>query len=379
MRTINIALLMLFFSVFLFSADKPALVVKNKTLDLPKYENYRKNEIPNYDPEFKIQFSQKDEIMLSFFQRSKHPVLTIKDDQGKASLFFNIILLSGEDGKLINKVEWPAVGELDWVERLHYGSRIYPLPDNGYVGMFHKRLQVLDSALNVIYDKLLERLPERYVYDIFPPSHGTFFALCQSNKRYSGENDIIDSDTFKVVDKVSGGIVDIWGDKLLMVGFSEKNKINSLYEKRIGSIYDGFHLKIDNYTDAKFTHNGAAIVLSYKGQSPPYAQHYWLTIENGMAGNPVLVDGEFVNTLVTAREAPVFAVRSAKSRLFDRGGAGWINVYDINSKQKLLQTKTYNDNFDYALSSDGRILALFVHEKRKIEIYKVPESGNKKK
>jgi len=379
MRTINIALLMLFFSILLFSADKPALVVENKTLDLPKYESYKTNERPNYSPEYKIQFSPKDEIMLSYFQRSKQPMLTIKDDPKTSGLSFIVLFFSKEDGKLINKAEWPIEGELDWIERLYYGSCIYPLPDSGYVGMFNKHLQVLNSPLNVIHDRLLERLPYPNGYNIFVPPHGTLFALSKGNKRYSRENEIIDSDTFKTVDKVSGGIVDIWGDKLLMVSLSDGN-IDYLYEKRIGSSSNVFHLKIDNYTDAKFTHNGAAIVLGYKGHiPPPYAEHYWLKIENGKAGNPVFVEGGFATDLVAARKTPVIAICAGKSRSFDRAATNWINVYDINTQQKILQTKKYNDTIDYTLSSDGRILAVFVHEKRKIEIYKVPESGNKKK
>ena len=380
MRANKMVLFILFFSVFVFSADKPAWVVKNKTMDLPEYESYRTKERPNYNPEYKIQFSPKDEIMLSYFQRSNQPVLTIKDDPKTSGLSFNVLFFSKEDGKLINKAEWPVEGELDWIERLHYGSRIYPLSDSGYVGMFNKHLQILDSSLNVIHDRLLERLPERQVYDIFAPSHGTFFALWQSNKRYSGENDIIDSSTFQTVDRVSGGIVDIWGDKLLMVSLSEKGNITSIYEKRIGSSSYGFQLKIDNYKGAKYTYNGAAIFLGYKGNiPPPYAEHYWFIIENGKVGNPVFVEGGFATTLVTARKAPVVAITVAKLRLFDRGGTGWINVYDINTKQKLLQTKKYNDSYDYALSSDGRILVVFIHEKRKIELYKVPAPGDIKK
>jgi len=379
MRSMKIAILVLLFSTHVFAADKPVLVINGKPLDLPQYEDYGKNERPNYEPEFNIQFSPKDEIMLSFFQRGKKPVLKIKDSQETSGLFFVTLFLSKEDGKLINKAEWPAAGELDSSERVRYGSRIYPLPDNGYVGMFNKRLQVLNSSLNAIHDRLLERLPEKkYVYEIYAPSHGTFFALMQGYKRFLGENDIIDYVTFKTVDRVSDRIVDIWEDKLLLVGFSG-NKINYLFEKRIGSSSEGFRLKIENFEDAKFAHNGAAIVLSYRGQFPPFAQHYWFTIENRKVGNPVFVEGEYVNRLVVARAAPVFAVSASKSRLFDRGASGKINVYDINTQQMLLQTKTYNDDYDYALSSDGRSLSVFLYEKRKIEIYKVPAPVAKKK
>ena len=200
----------------------------------------------------------------------------------------------------------------------------------------------------------------------------------QSDKSLTGPYYIIDYETFKTVEKVNNGIVDIWRDKLLLVDLSDGN-ISSLFEKRIGSSSNGFQLKIDNFTDAKFAHNGAVIVLSYKGQFPPFAQNYWFTIENGKIGNPVFVEGEYVNILVPARKAPVFAVSASKSRLFDRGASGKINVYDINTQQRLLQTKTYNNEYDYALSSDGRSLAVFIREKRKIELYKVPSlSGTKK-
>ena len=376
----KIALLTLFFSASVFAADKPALVIEGKKLDLPEYENYIRNERPGYESEYKIQFSPKDDIMLSFFTRSKQPVLTTKDKPETAGLFYNVLFFSKEDGKLVNKVEWPAVGELDWIERLQYGSRIYPLPDNGYVGIFKKKLQVLDSSLNVVHDRVLERFPEqKYVYGIQAPSHGSFFSLWQTDKRYSGENEIIDSNTFKTVDRVSGGIVDIWGDKMLLVGFSD-TRIRNVIEKKIGSSSDRFNIKIDNYTSARFVYNGDAVVLTYRGNiSPPYAQHYWFTIENGKAGSPVFVEKGYTTYLVVARKAPVIAINVSKLRSFDRGDTGWINVYDINTKQILLQTKKYNDSYDFVLSSDGRSLALYIHEKRRIELYKIPEPGSKKK
>ena len=378
MRIMKITILVLLFSTSVFAADKPAWVIEAKTLDLPQYEYYGKNERPNYDPKFKIQFSPKDEIMLSFFQRSKKPVLTIKDSHEMSGLSFVTLFLSKEDGKLINKAGWLAAGELDWWERAGYGSRIYPLPDNGYVGIFNKRLQVLNSSLDVIYDRLLERLPQGYVYGINAPSHGTFFALEQSDKSLTGPYDIIDCETFKTVARVNGGIVDIWKDKLLIRSYMG-SKITHLFERRIGSSSEDFHVKIDNFEDAKFAHNGSAIVLSYRGQFPPFAQYYWFTIENGKTGDPVFVEGEYVNRLVVARTGLVFAVSASKSRLFDRGASGKINVYDINTQQMLLQTQTYNDAYDYALSSDGLSLAVFLREKRKIEIYKIPASVAKKK
>ena len=380
MRLTNIVLVMLFFPILLFAADKPALVIEGKKLDFPEYENYIRNERPGYEPEYKIHFSSKDEIMLSFFKRTKQPVLTLKDNPETAGLSFNVLFFSKEDGKLINKAEWPAVGELDWIERLQYGSRIYPLPDNGYVGVFNKHLQILDSSLNVVHDRVLERLQEqKYVYGIQAPSHGSFFSLWKTDKRYSGEKEIIDSNTFKTIGRISEGIVDIWGDKMLLVGFSG-NDINYVYEKRIGSTSDGFNIKIDYYTDAKYVHNGTAIVLGYRGNIlPPHAKHYWFTIENGKAGNPVFVGKGFATYLVTARKAPVVAIIIAKLRSFDRGAARCINVYNTNTQQMLLQTKTYNEEFDYVLSADGKSLAVFFKTQKRIELYKIPEPGSKKK
>ena len=105
----------------------------------------------------------------------------------------------------------------------------------------------------------------------------------------------------------------------------------------------------------------------------------WFTIENGETSNPVFLEGETAQNLVPARQAPVVAIKTSKLRAFDLGGAGWIDVYNINTQQRLLRTKTHKEGTYYALSSDGRSLAVFLGAQRKIELYKIPVPGSKKK
>jgi hypothetical protein len=211
------------------------------------------------------------------------------------------------------------------------------------------------------------------------PLHGTSFVFKQLGRLFSGEHEIIDYDTFKTVDTVNGGVHDIWRDKLLIAGFSG-DKIDHLLEKKTGgSSDDGFYLKINGFTEAKFLYDGTAIVVGYTGRRSD-AQFYWFTIENGKTSNPVIYEkGKNVGGAVPARQAPVVAIVASKSRAFDRNSIGWIEVYDINTQQKLLQTKTYKDGFRYTISDDGRSLAVLRTEKRKIELYTVPEPGAKKK
>ena len=373
---IKFVVLMLFFSASLCAADRPVWVIDAKTLNLPQYEDGDNNNEFGFNPRFRIQFSPKDEIMLSFLQRSKQPMLTIRDKPETSGTSFNVLFLSKEDGKLINKAEWP-VENLQWFQHWSYGPRIYPLPDNGYVGMFNMRLQVLDSSLNIVRNRLLERLPEPNGYTFSVPLHGTFFVLRKGFNTFMGPYDIIDYSTFEIADNVNDGIIDVWRDKLLIAGRTGNN-IDRLFERTIGGAPGGFHLKIDGFRDAKFAHNGAVIVLGHTGGRGQAIQYYWFTIENGETSKPVFVEGEVVRNMVLARNAPVVAIEASRSRAFDRGTTHWVSVYDINTQQRLLQTRTRNEAAHYALSSDGRYLAVFWRTRRTIELYRVPEPSTKK-
>ena len=391
MRVIKIVSLILFFSVSAFAADKPTRTVKTKTLELPEYKSYSPYNLI-YRPEYKIHFTSNDEIMICFFQRNTQSAPEGKSTTETSEMSFVVLLLSKEEGKLISKKEWPIAGEPSWEQRLKYA--IYPLPNGGYAALFDGHMQVLDSSFNTIHDRLLDRLPQGYRYGISVPAQGTAFVL-DSGVEY----ELINFNTFKTVGSLNASIPirDIWGDKLLlrsidredgiMEGLFQSNDTYNLYERKIGGSYGGYHLKINTQLlrDEKFIYNGNVIILSRAGYT--YGrQDYWFTIENGKTGNPVFVGekrrfndpGEGIGSALPARQAPVVAVSAHKHRSFDRGNYYWLEVYDTNTGQKILETKTYNQGIYCALSADGRTLVVFIEEKGTLEFYKVPAASGSK-
>ena len=382
MRLIKFILLILFFSVSAGAADKPARTVKTKTLGLPEYKSYSKLSPLSYRPEYRLHITANDEIMLSYFQLNAPTAPTDKSTPETSGISFVVLLLSKEDGKLINKKQWPIAGESSWEQRQKY--IMLPLPDGSYAALINGRLQVLDATFSIIHDRLLDRLPQGYRYNISVPLQGAFFVL-DSGVEY----EIIDYSTLKTVKRLSASIPirDIREDKLLLRS-EDVDGAYHLYERKTGDSYSGYYLKINRLLlrDEKYIHNGNVIILSRAGLQ--YGrQDYWFTIENGETGNPVFAGGkrrfnnlgEGIGGATPARRAPVVVIACSKSRSFDRGNFGWMEAYDTNTGQKLLETKTYNDWVVAVLSADGRTLAVFIEKKGNLEFYNIPAPGSKKK
>jgi len=391
-------LLMLLFSVYAGAADKPARTVATKTLELPDYKSYSLFN-SNYRPEYRMYFTANDEIMLRFFQRNTPPVSTDKSTPETSVMSFVVLLLSKEDGKLINKKVWPIAGDPSWEQRQKYA--IYPLPDGGYTALLDGHLQVLDTSFNIIHERLLDRLPQRYRYSISVPLHGKYFILSSGV-----EYEIIDYNTFKTVKRLNTSIPinDIWEDKLLLrftetaesVSYwsTEDDNIKYLFEKTIGGSLSNYYFKNTRLRGGKYLYNGSIMILS----SPEFSsevlssikrfmtqrQDYWFTMENGNTSNPVFITyiftpGEGIGGIEPARRSPIVVIGASKLRGWDLGYAAWLEVYDIKNQRKLLQTKTYNDAIDYVLSADGRTLVVFTEKKGKLEFYNVPPPRSKKK
>ena len=358
---------MLYFSVSACVTIKPARIVKTHAFGFPEYKSYSYTGF-EYRPSFKMQISSNDEILLSFFQRAPADKIMPK----ASGISFVALLISKEDGELIGKIERPIDGNPDWLELQRYYYGIYPLPDGCYVGLFNRNLQVFDSLFNIIHEKTLDRLPGGYRYDIFTPLQGPFFALQQG-----AECEIIDYATFKTVDKFDISkirIRDIMGDKLLIRYDDSDNNVRYLFEKKIGEedSSDDVYLKINNLSGEKFNYNGSITVLS-----GPARGQYWFTMENGETGNPVFIPSALgIGGPDPARRAPVVAISVYADRGWDLGNTSWVEVYEVTTGQKLLHTGKYNDGFSYALSSDGRTLAVFMERKGEIELYEIPAPAN---
>jgi len=383
MRVVKLVLLILLFSISAGAADKPARTVKTQTLGLPEYKSYiNLSPSNNYRPDYSMHFTANDEIMLSYFQLNTPTAPTDKSTRETSTMSFIVLLISKGDGKLINKKVWQIDGEPSFGQRRKYA--ILPLPDGGYAALLNGRLQVLDAAFSIIHDRLLDRLPQRYGYKISVPLQGTFFVL-DSGVEY----EIIDYSTFKTVKRLSASIPirDIWEDKLLLRS-EDAHAAYYVYERKIGGSPRSYNLKMDRLLlrGEKFIHNGNSIILS-RSELQSGRQDYWFIIENGETGVPVFVGGkrrfkpgEGISPVAApARRAPVVSISCYKERRFDLGDFSWTEVYDTNTGQKLLETKTYNDAAHRVLSADGRTLAVFIEKKGKLEFYDIPAPGSKKK
>ena len=61
----------------------------------------------------------------------------------------------------------------------------------------------------------------------------------------------------------------------------------------------------------------------------------------------------------------------------DRDPLDWIVVHDLRTREALLSTPACDDLVSYALSSDGRYVAVLTS--RRLELYAVPEAGVRKR
>jgi len=360
-------------SLFASAADKPAWTIDNKKMNLPQ-KTYSYKE-PMDDPDYKVQFTPDDKILISFFESRPQTELVTKNKPEKSGRIFVVLLLSRETGELIRRVEWPVLGESTPSQQTRYGSRISPLHSGGYVGIFNKRLQVLDSSFNVLHDKPLETPQINVVlFNLIAPLRGQYFVV-----RFA-ENDspiieIIDSKTFKTVErlnmKTQDSIVDIWEDRLLATGFPNSIYERRFFDKKIGATqWNDLGLVHGRLARAIYIYNGTIIVAGYSGQAPN-TKGFWFAIEGEKRSDLIfsgLVFKPSRNTsIVAAGDSYLSAIRS----VFDHDSKDWIRAYDLSTQQALLTTKRYSSSniVDYAISPNGDSIVLMT--KKKIELYNV--------
>jgi len=382
-------LLIFIIPVSLMAKEKPTWVLNASDLNLPAYERSGKKE-RGFNPNFHIQFSQNNEIILSFVQKKIQTELATKDDPQKSGASFVALFLSKENGKLIKKFEWPILGETDWWAQSFRGSRIYPMPSGEYVGIINNHLQILDSSLKVIHDRILTPDEKLYVYEITTPLAGSSFVFTQKSSDFETNNEIIDIKTFKTIEKIrmrNLKIQDIWNDQVLAFALSEENE-EYLYvlKKKIGEAWNDSRLKMNSRISAKFAYDGSVVIKNHIGSHPanPESKHYWFSIEDGQIGEQtVFHPSENIVALQPAQNAPYVLFEIDKlsdmKKVLDFGSVGWVEIYDLVTRQKLLETDTWKEQIDCSLSIDGRNLVVFLKSKRKIEFYHVPTPEEKPK
>jgi len=379
---------MLLPSTTLFAADKPAWTIDYKKLNLPQHPKPVKigNEVP-HEPGYKIQFTPDNNVLVSFWERRQQTELVTKNSPEKSGTFFVVLILSEETGELIRRIEWPVLGESAFGGyRFRHGSCIYPLPSGGYVGIINRRLQVLDSSLNIIHDRVLET-PKDGRYELITPLYGQYF-IFKHREGYSDETgwaiwitEIIDSKTFKTIDRVNlpnSEVWDIWGDRLLAINFPNEHYERRLLVRKVGEIqWNDLGLTQGGYSEAKYIYNGTIIVTDVSRQSPG-RKGFWFTIEEGKKSDPVFKDRLIFKP---SWNTPIIANRvgkeSALREALDLDTPLWIEAYNINTKQIELATKKYTNMVGHAISPDGNSIAVMTT--KKIELYNVNSKKNKKK
>ena len=221
-RCIHSFLLLLLVSSAAFAANKPAWTRGAK--EFVAFQKWASDTGESSSrSHFRLVFSPSDEIIVSFVQSSAlgQPV-TAKDAQA----VFVLLFISPKDGTLIKRIEWPLDKKPDYWFRDE--TLIKPLPEGGYVVVINDHLLILDSDLNVRYDKVLENNAQKIKdYKIFAPFAGPFFIL--EHGHYKRE--IIDSRNFRVIENLDGQsfkIRDISGDTVIVLQDGEECQYLSL-------------------------------------------------------------------------------------------------------------------------------------------------------
>jgi len=373
--------LMVYFSATMFAADKPAWTIDYKKLNLPKHpKSVEVGKEVNHDPAYKVQITPDNIVLISFWERRSQTKLATNDSPDKSGSVFVVLLLSSVTGEVIRRIEWPVIGESLRGQKFSYGSRIYPLPSGGYVGIINRHLQIHDSSFDIVYDRVLERYIDA-MYDIIVPLHGKFF-IFKSWEEPNWVFEIVDSEIFKTVERLNlpTYFMEIWGDKLFIMDRPVTQEIH-FYEKMIGAsqwnvlgLLQGIF-----YPKSGYIYNGTIIVTGSIKEMPD-TKGFWFKINNGKNSETVF---EGIGISKPSRNAPIIAnkrgVLSDFRRTFDMDSKDWIEAYDLNTRQVLLATKRYSasDIVDYAISPDGDSIVLMT--KKKIELYNVNPKKDKKK
>ena len=382
-----IMVFMLLFSSAVFAADKPNWTIDYKRLNLP--QNAKPVEIGkeiNHDPKYKVQFTPDNKVLISFWERRPQAELASKDMPEKSGTIFVVLLLSRETGELIRRVEWPVLGETLPGQQIGYGSRIYPLPSGGYVGIINRHLQVLDSSFYVIHDRVLNILGSG-MYNIVMPLSGRFFILDVRYSLFKRTSEIIDSITFKIIERFDVpdfGILDIWENHLLaLVRSNENSNRIDILKGEIGGTWNVLaqNLSYGRYMGSgkkSFIYNGAIVIEDIIGQMP-LTKGIWYMIEDGKRSDQIYKGLLFKPSWNT----PIVAVKGVElsdfRRALDLDSKDWIEAYDLSTQQVLFKTRKYSasDIVDYTISPNGDSIVLMT--KKKIELFNVPAHGAKKK
>ena len=367
----------------LFAGDNPLWVIDIKPPGKSGNQFSYLHELNKSGSGVKVYFSHENDILITFSRYEVPDNRKIKNAKNSKPTVFVALLINGETGNLIKRVEWS-------VDKSIASSDVYihAFPEGGYLLRIGGNLQALDSSLSVIHRRTLAPLPPEQAYNIIMPRLGYYFVVDQNINGRDRIYEIMDWRTFETVEKMNASdfrIKDIWNDRLLGIDLLRAGKYRWLLEKKMGdSSWTNFQIDSPRLQDAKFIYNGAIVVTCSMDDSGLFGPSFWFIMEDGKRSDPVYYgknDKERMGEIVPTAKSPVIAVYAYKlsdMRMFlDIGLAGtfWRDYWDVTTRQRLLRIKVEKDEVDCELSSDGR--KLVVLKKKKLEMYDLPTTPAK--
>jgi len=349
-----------------------------------------------------IEFDSSGDLLLSFFRcASGCRPITYRPATFPPATAFVAVLLAGSDGHVIRKNEWPLVREIDSGPQFRHRSRLRALVGGGFIGVIGNRIEILDSSFKVLRERCLdcEYQDLDHFYSVVSARAGQLAMLDRMSWTEPGDHhhtEVVDVRTLTAVDAwdaTSVRLESLRDDRVLAVrranrpstpspvGVPAPYQPDEIIEKRVGSPWQQTGLKLNSGYQARFVGDDEIVWTGNRG-----AAQCWAVIAGARAtGNPVCyADGEadFISTR-PADNAPIIAVHlsslhNLRAALdFTKGTLSWVVVHDLSTGRRLLVTRKRYDERDYALSSDGRYLAVLTE--KKLEVYAVPGPSHSKK
>lgn len=364
----------------LLAADDPLWKLDSKTLGIPKMwvDSQAKGE-SRYS-RIRLQFTAGDEIVISFHQKRKQIGLVTKNTPEHSGSVLASLFISKIDGMVKNQKEWPVIGESGLWEQLRRGSRLQLLPSGYYIGIINCRLQLLDPTLSLLHDRMLDRQQR---YDLITPITGPYFILSYVDNELNRDDydvEIIDSRTFTTVEKMAVpdnvSIRDIWEDRMLAIAGSEQNGYH-IKERRVDGPWNDIGSTGEEYKHARYTSYGKIAVTRHLPVSLRCCDSWFIMDGRNTNEACVYSNEEMIQDIMMAPHASIIAVKISKwsgtRAALDLNAVSWVVIHDIKTRRVLLKTKAQEGMIDYALSPNGRSLAILTE--KKLEMYIVPEAN----
>ena len=194
---IAIVFFMLQTAILLFAGDKPLWIIDINPKGTLRAQFHYLQELNNPNSNIIAGFTSENDVLITFFRHGMLDNRKTKNINNSKPTAFVALLVHGETGELIKRVEWP-VDESIASGEIHFRA----LPEVGYLLRVGDNLQALDSSLNVIRSKILEPLPKNQGYSVITQRAGYYFVVEQWVLGKERSYEIYDWRTFEIVEKI---------------------------------------------------------------------------------------------------------------------------------------------------------------------------------